>query len=60
MGPLELRDLVGLDVALQIHEQLYQRLGHEKFRPLERLRQRVAAGHLGRKTGHGFYKYESK
>lgn len=60
MGPLELRDLVGLDTALQIHESLYRRLGNDKYRPLECLRQRVAAGQLGRKTGQGFYKYEKK
>jgi 3-hydroxybutyryl-CoA dehydrogenase len=58
MGPLELRDLVGLDVGLMVTESLYRRLGHEKFRPPECLRQRVAAGHLGRKTGKGFYTYE--
>ncbi len=57
MGPLDLRDLVGLDVALQIVGSLYSRLGQEKFRPPECLRQRVAAGHFGRKTGEGFYKY---
>jgi 3-hydroxybutyryl-CoA dehydrogenase len=57
MGPLELRDMVGLDVGLKVTESLYRRLGHEKFRPPECLRQRVAAGHLGRKTGKGFYTY---
>lgn len=57
MGPLQLRDLVGLDTALLITESLYQALGHEKFRPCQCLRDRVAAGHFGRKTGKGFYDY---
>lgn len=57
MGPLQLRDLVGLDTALLITESLYQALGHEKFRPCQCLRDRVAAGHFGRKTGKGFYEY---
>lgn len=57
MGPFELRDLVGLDVALHITESLYERLGHEKFRPPDCLKERVAAGHLGRKSGQGFYTY---
>ncbi len=58
MGPLQLRDLVGLDTALLITESLYQALTHEKFRPCQSLRDRVAAGHYGRKTGKGFYTYE--
>lgn len=57
MGPLQLRDLVGLDTALLITESLYQALGHDKFRPCQCLRDRVAAGHFGRKTGKGFYDY---
>jgi len=60
MGPLQLRDLVGLDTALLITESLYQRLGNEKFRPCQCLRDLVAAGHFGRKTGQGFYKYDKK
>lgn len=60
MGPLELRDLVGLDVGLQVTSSLYRRLGQEKFKPPECLRERVAAGHLGRKTGRGFYTYNRK
>ncbi|MBW2029468.1 MAG: 3-hydroxyacyl-CoA dehydrogenase family protein [Deltaproteobacteria bacterium] len=58
MGPLQLRDLVGLDTALLITESLYERLGSEKFRPCQCLRDLVAAGHFGRKTGRGFYKYD--
>lgn len=57
MGPFELRDLVGLDVALHVTESLYKRLGHEKFRPPDCLKERVAAGNLGRKSGQGFYTY---
>jgi 3-hydroxybutyryl-CoA dehydrogenase len=57
MGPMQLRDLVGLDVGLQVTESLYRRLGLEKFRPPECIRKRVEAGHLGRKSGKGFYDY---
>ncbi|MBW2139224.1 MAG: 3-hydroxyacyl-CoA dehydrogenase family protein [Deltaproteobacteria bacterium] len=60
MGPLQLRDLVGLDTALLITESLYQRLGSEKFRPCQCLRDLVAAGHYGRKTGKGFYRYDEE
>jgi 3-hydroxybutyryl-CoA dehydrogenase len=59
MGPMQLRDLVGLDTALMIHSSLYETLGNEKFRPCNCLRDRVAAGHFGRKTGKGFYEYDS-
>jgi 3-hydroxybutyryl-CoA dehydrogenase len=58
MGPLELRDLVGLDTALHVTEDLYQRLRNDKFKPPMCLRQLVAAGNLGRKTGKGFYEYK--
>lgn len=60
MGPLELRDLVGLDTALHVTEDLYQRLRNDKFRPPACLKNLVAAGKLGRKTGEGFYKYDTK
>jgi len=56
-GPMQLRDLVGLDTALLITDSLYQRLGDTKFRPCQCLRDRVAAGHFGCKTGKGFYEY---
>jgi 3-hydroxybutyryl-CoA dehydrogenase len=56
MGPLELTDLVGLDVRLAILEHLQKELG-EQFRPPTLLRQMVRAGKLGRKTGEGFYTY---
>lgn len=56
MGPLELTDLVGLDVRLAVLEHLHRELG-EQFRPPVVLRQLVRAGKLGRKTGEGFYKW---
>ena len=57
MGPLELADLIGLDVVLNIMEVLHREFGDDKYRPAPRLRQMVAAGQLGRKTGEGFYTY---
>jgi 3-hydroxybutyryl-CoA dehydrogenase len=58
MGPLELADLIGLDVCLQILEVLHRDLGEDKYRPCPLLRRMVAAGLLGRKSGAGFYEYE--
>ncbi len=58
MGPLELGDLVGLDVRLAIAEHLERELGPQ-FRPPEILRGLVAAGKLGKKTGEGFYRWSS-
>jgi 3-hydroxybutyryl-CoA dehydrogenase len=58
MGPLTLADLIGLDVVLNILEVLQAGLGDDKYRPCPLLRRMVAAGHLGRKTGRGFYAYE--
>jgi 3-hydroxybutyryl-CoA dehydrogenase len=58
MGPLELADLIGLDVVLQILEVLHHDFGDPKYRPCPLLRQMVAAGKLGRKSGEGFYRYE--
>jgi 3-hydroxybutyryl-CoA dehydrogenase len=58
MGPLELADLIGLDTVLAIAEVLHHELGDDKYRPCPLLRQHVAAGWLGRKTGRGFYQYD--
>ena len=57
MGPLALADLIGLDVCLDIMEVLHSGLGDSKYRPCPVLRRMVDAGHLGRKSGRGFYKY---
>ncbi len=58
MGPLRLTDLIGLDVRLEIAEYLHRTLDSEHFRPPELLRQMVRAGHLGRKSGKGFYSWD--
>jgi 3-hydroxybutyryl-CoA dehydrogenase len=58
MGPFELSDLIGLDTCLAIAEVLQRELGEDKYRPAPLLRQYVAAGWLGRKSGRGFYTYE--
>ena len=58
LGPLALADLIGLDVCLSILEVLHAELGDDKYRPCPLLRRMVAAGHLGRKAGRGFYAYD--
>lgn len=57
MGPLELGDLVGLDVRLAIAEYLYAETGSPTFRPPQLLKKMVRAGKLGKKSGEGFYRY---
>ena len=58
LGPLALADLIGLDTCVAIMEVLHRGLGDPKYAPCPLLRQYVAAGRLGRKTGHGFYEYD--
>ncbi len=58
MGPFELRDLVGMDVALASTSTQYRELMREQFRPPRCLIMKVKAGDLGRKTGRGFYEYK--
>jgi 3-hydroxybutyryl-CoA dehydrogenase len=60
MGPLALADFIGLDVCLAILEVMHKGLGDPKYRPCPLLRRMVAAGHLGRKSGRGFYDYAKK
>jgi 3-hydroxybutyryl-CoA dehydrogenase len=57
MGPLTLADFIGLDVCLAILNVLHEGIGDPKYRPCPLLRRMVAAGHLGRKSGQGFYPY---
>lgn len=57
MGPLTLADFIGLDVCLAIMEVLYTGFADSKYRPCPLLKQMVASGKLGRKTGEGFFKY---
>jgi 3-hydroxybutyryl-CoA dehydrogenase len=59
MGPLTLADLIGLDTCLNIAEVLYDEFRDPRFAPPPLLKRLVAAGHLGRKTGQGFYTYDA-
>ncbi len=58
MGPLELADLIGLDIVLHILETLYENYKDPRYRPPILLKKMVEAGQLGRKTGKGFYEYK--
>jgi 3-hydroxybutyryl-CoA dehydrogenase len=60
LGPLALADLIGLDTCLFIAEVLHKELGDDKYRPAAILRNYVAAGWLGKKSGRGFYSYGAK
>ncbi len=57
MGPLELADMVGLDVTLDVCNLFYQQFGDPKYRPSVLLKRMVDAGYLGKKSGRGFYTY---
>lgn len=59
MGPLELGDFIGLDIVLAIMDTLYRETGDSKYRPAMLLRKMVRGGHLGVKSGIGFYKYNA-
>ncbi len=59
MGPLTLADLIGLDVVLDVMKVLHHDLGDDKYRPCPLLTRMVDAGYLGRKSGRGFYEYNS-
>ncbi len=59
MGPLTLADFIGLDTCLAIMELLHKGFGDSKYRPSPLLKQYVAAGWLGKKTGRGFYRYDT-
>jgi 3-hydroxybutyryl-CoA dehydrogenase len=59
IGPCALIDLIGIDVHVHASEALHAALGEERMAPPERLLQMQQAGHLGRKTGQGFYKYDT-
>ena len=58
LGPLALADLIGLDTCVAIMDVLHEGLGNPKYAPCPLLRQYVAAGRLGRKSGRGFYEYD--
>ena len=57
IGPLALADMIGLDVCLAVMEVYLKEFGDSKYRPCPLLKELVAAGRLGRKTGHGVYQY---
>ncbi len=59
-GPLAWGDLMGLDTVLGVMTGLFEEWGEDRYRPSPLLRRKVSAGQLGRKTGHGFYKYNNE
>ena len=58
MGPLELMDMIGIDIELAVMNVLHEEIGDSKYRPAQLIRRMVDAGYLGRKTGIGFYIYD--
>lgn len=60
IGPLALADLIGLDVCLSVLDVFLKDFGDSKYRACQLLRELVAAGHLGRKTGRGVYHYDQR
>src|SRR6266850_682561 len=60
MGPFTLLDLVGLDTAMYVAEVMFEEFREPRYAPPPLLKRMVMAGHLGRKTGRGFYTYEGK
>lgn len=58
IGPLELADHIGLDICLNIMENLYEDLDDPGYKPSDLLKKMVSEGKLGEKTGEGFYKYK--
>ncbi|HLC59780.1 MAG TPA: 3-hydroxyacyl-CoA dehydrogenase NAD-binding domain-containing protein, partial [archaeon] len=59
MGPLELADLIGLDVCKDIMDAIYEQMKDEKFKPAKLLNDLVRKGKLGKKSGEGFYNYKN-
>jgi len=57
MGPLALADLIGIDVCLMIMTYFWNEFGDSKYRPALSFKNKARAGHLGRKTGKGFFDY---
>ena len=57
MGPLKLADFIGIDVMIEVMESLYQETADSKYRPAHLYKVLYRAGHLGQKTGKGFYDY---
>lgn len=57
MGPMQLADMFGLDIALQVSESLFQEYGLARYHPHPMLKKKVRAGHMGMKSGRGFYDY---